>query len=474
MIRKFASNTNTIEILIAGVLGIGLGIYVLVAAFLPIHLASILIFAVLFAMIAAALGQVKKLLLGVILIELPFQFDVYMNYRSLASDLNALPGYNISLTTLCLVILYGLWVVELLANRTHLSPSFLRLAVLPFPYIVFAGLSIFVARDTELAAFEIFLLLQALLLYVYILYAVRSREEVLFVVGVLLVGIALQGVLMMALRAIGSSIVLGPVTARIDPDQRVGGTIGSPNTAASYLIMLLAPALSLLLSKAGARDKRNAVLGFTLGSAGLLLTISRGGWVGFALSMIVLCGLAWRRGWLSIKAPVILSIIAGIGLITLRGTIVARIQDDSGAAYSRIPLNQIAWEMIKDNPLLGVGANNFAVNLPEYVTPNFSQEWITTVHNKYLLVWSETGAFALIAFVWFLLVTLRRAFRVTKDNDPILSPLALGFMAAMTGYMLHMTVDLFHGRPQVQILFLAAGLIAAMTAVSKRGENVEL
>jgi O-antigen ligase len=139
---------------------------------------------------------------------------------------------------------------------------------------------------------------------------------------------------------------------------------------------------------------------------------------------------------------------------------------DKGSAQSRFPLMHLAWNIIRDHPLTGVGANNFAVILGDYVTPQFSREWIYTVHNKYLLVWAELGLGGLIAFVWFLGETLRKSWACVRTADPLLAPLALGFTAAIVGQMTHMFFDVFHSRPQVQSLWVVAAVVAAMYRIA--------
>jgi len=124
----------------------------------------------------------------------------------------------------------------------------------------------------------------------------------------------------------------------------------------------------------------------------------------------------------------------------------------------------MAWEIIADQPALGVGANNYTQAL-EPRTPEFGNEWLFTVHNQYLLVWAETGAVGLAAYLWFLLATLRRGWQRWKRTDPLLAPLALGFTAALMGQMLHMQVDIYSSRPQVQLLFVVAALIGVMSRI---------
>ena len=96
------------------------------------------------------------------------------------------------------------------------------------------------------------------------------------------------------------------------------------------------------------------------------------------------------------------------------------------------------------------------------MTPETYGAWLAPVHNKYLLVWSETGTLGILSFMLFLLALGRAAWQCWKRGDRLLSPLALAFMAAILGRMLHMGVARFGGRPQGQLLWLTAGIIAAM------------
>lgn len=464
--QRWASPTargSTSQWAIAGVVGIALGSCVLAVSSLPRQWAILLVLAALSPFVVMIVGNVRRFLLAVILLDIPFQLDTYLFYQEEAADLGAVGGLNISVATLALAGLYSLWLAELLARADSPARGWLRASLPLISYVAIVALSVVAARNVNLAIFEIFLLVQTLLLFIYLVGTVRTRQDVLFIVTMLLIGLILQSVVMIGLRLIGHSITIANITARIDDGSRVGGTIGSPNNAATYLSLLLAPALSLLLTQVGRGYKLMAALAFGLGGIALVFTLSRGGWVAFGLSVIILVMLAWHRGWLSLAVPLALAAVAILLSILFKDIIVARlIGDDSGSAYSRVPLMQIAFRMIKDYPLLGVGSNNFAVTVKQYVTAEFSSEWIFTVHNKYLLVWAETGIGALVAFVWFLMTTIHRGWRGWQLNDRFLSPLALGFTAAIVGQMVHMNVDLFNARPQVQLLWLVAGLVIAM------------
>ena len=124
--------------------------------------------------------------------------------------------------------------------------------------------------------------------------------------------------------------------------------------------------------------------------------------------------------------------------------------------------------MIEDNPVLGVGANNFGIRMGDYVSADLVGAWIYTVHNKYLLVWAETGTGGLLAFLWFLVATLRRGFQCCRSYDRVLAPLALGLTAAICGHMTHMLTEVFNGRPLSELLGITSGLITAIYSLQKQ------
>jgi len=432
---------------------------------------SLLVITVLSPFIALKLTNAKRWLLGIILLELPIQLDVYLFYRPELDEMRAsFPGLNFSLTTVCLAVLYGLWFSETMGEPLRRRASLMWRMTLPLAsYVALVTLSMLTADDVTLAFFEVTLYWQTFLLYFYLVHQIRSRDDVLFVVTMLLVGLLVQGLLMVALWIAGGNIKIPYISTRLDEGGRVGGTIGSPNTAASYLTLLLAPALALFLTRVRRGLRFLAGLACMLGGVALILTLSRGGLIATAVSMALLVLFGWHRGWISWKAPVFTVLAALVVLALFSGPIAERISDpDQGSAYSRIPLMRLAFAMISENPVLGIGANNFTPNIGRYLTIDTGAAYLSAVHNRYLLIWAESGFLALLAFLWFLLSTIRRGWRCWLRRDPLLSPLALAFSVAIAGQMIHMTVARFSGRAQVQFLWLVAALITAMYAMESR------
>ena len=101
----------------------------------------------------------------------------------------------------------------------------------------------------------------------------------------------------------------------------------------------------------------------------------------------------------------------------------------------------------------------------DYLTPEFRKGFLYTVHNKYLLVWSEIGPGGLLAYLAFFLGILRVGRACWKQGDPFLATLALGMTVAVIGNMVHQGVEILHDRGITQLLWLLAGILVAMQEI---------
>jgi len=432
--------------------------------------ANSLVVAVLSPFIALTAGYVPRILLAIVILDIPFQFGTHLFYREVDAARGALGGLSISATTIALAGLYVSWFIRSQANRSSdARPSFhINLPLLV--YLAITAISVAVAQDVSLSLFEVFLLVEACLVYFYVANNIRTWQDVLFVVSLLLIACLLESIAMILIKFNGMPSTLwgAPTHVHIETDakegfMRVGGTVGSSNFAAAYLSISLASSASLLFTNLGRVYKWLAVTVLGLGGVALIFTFSRGGWMALALAVTVICLLVWSRRGFSLKTPIAVLLILGILYLPFQSVISARLLgDDKGSAESRIPLMKLAFRIIEDNPVLGVGANNFTVVMDRYLTPEFRHSFLFAVHNKYLLVLSETGIIGLLAFLAFLLDALRKGWQCWALQDRLLSPLALGFAAGIAGHMVHMSVDVFRGRPTQQLVWLVAALLTAM------------
>jgi putative inorganic carbon (HCO3(-)) transporter len=411
---------------------------------------------------------IKRVLLAIIIIEIPLQLDVYLNHVPAVSATDAISGFNLSATTFCLIVLYGFWAIELAAGRVADSRVVIKMAIPAITYVTVAALSLQVAQDLGLGIYEINILVQAFLILLYVAQWVRTKEDVLFVVVLLLIGPVIQGLIALGLQRFGKPIDIGPISTRI-VGARVAGTLGHPNSFGGYLALVLPVSLMLLVTPVGKAVKWLGAASFFLGTVALVLTQSRGAWIGYGISLALLGVFSYQSQWVPRRTLGLLSLAAVVPIAALLNIVAPRLGSFSDpAAQARLPLMQLALTMISDQPIRGVGANNYSTALPLYLTIDYSQAWISTVHNKYLLVWAETGLLGLAAFLVFLISAVRNGLRVWRTQDPFLAPLALGLSVGIVAVMVHMAVSLQHARAQVQLLWLVAGLLIAITRLAMR------
>jgi O-antigen ligase len=419
----------------------------------------------------------QKCLLGLMILDLPLEWGAHLDYRPDAELFGAIEGFDFSITTVALCGLYiGWFFTARTANRwPRISWTW---PIAAYTLVVMA--SWFVASDPQLSQFEIFLLVEMLLFYIYVAGNIDSREEIVYILYLLLAGGILESLYMLTIAAAGHQFSfvrsLG-IKTLIDLPRaagdftRQGGTVGSPNYTSAYLGMLISLALSVRQMRVPSRLRRLTIPALILAALALATTFSRGGWIGVVLSVAVLGGANWLRGGVSRGSAFTAAAAVSLVLLCLfiPNPVSRRLsEDDNGSAHSRVPLMHLAYRVIAANPVLGVGANNFAAVMNDYAGSEFRHEWIYTVHNEFLLVCSETGLIGLVAYLWIYFSVIRKGWRIWKTGDEMFAPLALGFVAAICGLLSHMFVDLFSGRAIFELVWLFAALIGIFELIQRR------
>lgn len=421
--------------------------------------------------------RVQRALLAVIVLNISWQIQKHFFLREDIASLGSLGGLQISLTTIALGGLYIAWLIKLATRAGSFLPVRPDCNQVTLPaalFLLICMASLFVAPDTTLGIFGVFSVLERFLLYLYIVKVVTSREDAVFMVRLLLIGLVVQSVVMLAQAGgLMGDIDYYGIKARTEfaGDSRISGTIGSPNPAAAYLAMSMAVAFSVLLSGLRWPDKCLAIVGLTTAILPMIFTLSRGGWVSLLVSFAILVALGGRR--VPRKTVGAVAFVFVFLAIPFRSAIEQRLYgDDNGSIASRMPLNELASVMIQDHPLLGVGANNFSVAMQPYLAHSFSGDFLYAVHNAYLLICAETGVVGLIAFLWFLIAIVHKGLRSRKLRDPSTTLPALGCAAAVVGFMVQMNFDPFRSAAPGLLLWLLAGLVTVLSHLPLSPQSV--
>lgn len=203
---------------------------------------------------------------------------------------------------------------------------------------------------------------------------------------------------------------------------RASGTYINPNHGAWLISLgaLLALPLALFSREAWAQ---RILCGYAAvaGVAGLVVTFSRGAWIGAG---VTLAGLAlwilWRekQKWLGAALLVLIVIGAGLGLDRARAVIDAQGRNnlDDIRFVSIWPAAVNVW---RERPWLGVGPGHFAEHHRKYRPPRYdSQSNPVRAHNDYLNVladWGMVGLALVIGGIISVVVPLWR--RLSESNS---------------------------------------------------------
>ncbi len=463
-----------LQLAVAGLIGLLMAVGVFLSGRLPYVLVLGYFGVILGGLIGLVIGDIRRWLIGFTFLDASIMLDAYPGFIPEAARLGSISGYVISITSLILPVLYGMWAVELLVTKQKPYRRPLLRAMGPLAiYFVGIALSNINAMSHEMLYFEAFMLTQCLLLMIYMAGSLRTREDVLFIMPFIALSLVIQ-CLVMTLQRIG---YVNPAIVHFASNTafRPGGVFGSSNVAGSFLGIALLPLMSLFFVKPSPRFVKFALVPlFAWALICLVWTQSRGAWVGFAIGFSLFLVVGWWRRW--IRSPVFFSVItiAAVILAIASPVIVARLTtDDQGAAASRGPLNEIAVAIFQDQPLTGIGANNFALELPNYIPPRFGSEWHYTVHNKYLLVLSETGIIGFVGWFGFLLLTLWRGIRLWRLRDPLLSMIGLGILTTLLGHSSHMLNEVFNMRTPVQFLWCYSAMLYAMVRILEEEQRTQ-
>lgn len=207
-----------------------------------------------------------------------------------------------------------------------------------------------------------------------------------------------------AVISVAIGVFDGSLTSSLNGGERFGGGAGDPNVLAAGILPATVLAAALLSD-----TRSSAVRGLLLGAIALLVaalvaTESRGGAVAVAVAIVAALMLfSGRRREVAAVAAVALG-VAALTFISSPGTWerVTSYKDDNG----RSDLRTVAWRMAKDEPVTGVGLNNFVVRSPEYVREPGALTYVGLivddphlVHNTYLQLLAEDGVVGLALFL---------------------------------------------------------------------------
>ena len=183
-----------------------------------------------------------------------------------------------------------------------------------------------------------------------------------------------------------------------------------------------------------------------LGAIGLLLSLSRGGWLGLAVAVGLYILVAGNRK--IIKSALVagaLVILIVVAVPNFRYRVLLPFRGEK-SIVARFSLWNTGWKMVKDNPVLGKGLLGFSNNWDKYNTDPGLQHY-PGPHNIFLNFWVDTGLLGLISFFGLIALALKRSWQKRKTS------LALGLTLACVALVVHGLVDIPYFKNDLALVF---------------------
>lgn len=398
---------------------------------------------------AIFLKQLRRFLIFVAVFCIPLQFGYHLIHEPVTA-MESQPfvsGIRIDSVDVILMLLYAHWAVLISRDkgrrRVRLGHPIGTLLLIWIVYCFVA--SLWTSVQWRYSLFEVIELTKGFLLYLYVVNNTASKEDFLAVVyGLFANTLAHGGYLLMQYVTGLNYSIHGVLFGHIGPEGfRSVGFFGSPDAASALISVVFPVGVAYFLCFTGRTRRSGIAVSLILLVIAVMCTKVRASGFAILISSFTILWLCYWRGWISSWRLTQMILVGAVLLALISPFVVERFRTGTYGA-DRIPLMLTAVNMIKDQPVLGVGVNNYAFRVEHYVPLKLKYTWSYIVHNEYLLRLAETGAVGFLLYYSLLLAVMVRLWRTTRSPDVWIFVVSAGFLAALIGSLPHRLVSFYH------------------------------
>jgi O-antigen ligase len=254
--------------------------------------------------------------------------------------------------------------------------------------------------------------------------------------------------------------------------KRIYSTFENPNVFGEYLLISIPFAMALFFG-----SKKTIWKILWLGAGGLmfvalLLTMSRGCWIGLAVGVFIYFAIADRRYlWIFPAAVLVLPFVlpqSVLGRLLSIGNL-----DDSSSLY-RLYIWLGTISMLKDYWPTGVGLGTKAFS-GIYSAYAYNGVPAPHAHNLYLQILSETGAAGLLSFAWVSIKAFRNSVSTSFGKERFKKHIGAGLAAALTGFFVQGVFDnVFYNYRIYLLFFITVAITYTYYSVYKKGSDNQI
>lgn len=360
---------------------------------------------------------------------------VVLLFFSRTSSLEAVPNK-------LLLFLVLAWISLLMGRQATGREALARnrtILVLAAAFVVWAFLSLAWAPAPGAGERPVKELIYAGLALLLMLATILDRRHVRWLMTAFVAGAALS-VMWGAVK--GGLSVSGGEAANLEGRFQSGA--GDPNYLAAVLVpgIMLAGGLAVRQSSA---QRLLLALATAIMAVGIAATQSRGGLIAAGVCA-VLALVIWRGRRGQIVALIGLAASATAIFFVFNPAAWHRIYAANNNGSGRVDVWQVAWRIVRDHPIFGVGIGQFPQVSPRYVLQPGALEYVSlvvekhiVVHNVYLQLWVETGIIGLLLFLGIIAASVaagwHAARRFDAQGDVEMSALARAAILALVGML---------------------------------------
>ncbi len=222
-----------------------------------------------------------------------------------------------------------------------------------------------------------------------------------------------------------------------------------PNVMAGSLVIILPIVLALIIfawQELGRIDRLLLVMAILAMTGVLILTKSRGAWMGFAAALALLALLRWRQGWLALSLALLLVVVAIVMIGPQQLLQIVTANDAIGGIQGRAEIWSRAIYMIQDFPFTGIGMGLYkeieSVLYPFFLTVSGS---VPHAHNLFLQVAVDMGIPGLVSWLAIsalvLVISWQIYYRGRSLNQKWIMGVGTGFLGSQIALLVHGLTD---------------------------------
>jgi hypothetical protein len=395
-------------------------------------------------------------------------------------------GINVGLPELLLVIAYGIWFAQIFVARREELPKPRAIGFFIVLLLVTQCVSLLFALNKTLGIFDIIYNIKFILIAFFLAQKLK-RKHLKGIIALFIFAIVLESGIGVFERLTGITNIgdtkgnvqhpdFGEQYAvpGIENETRAMGTTHDSHCLGLYFAMLLPVPFVLMTRREPPPAMRALLMGvFLIGVVGLVIALSRSGWLGFAVAAVIALGVTLFK-WKQRRVVVlILLIVVGVSLAypkTYYHLYRRVFQAPSSIMTARYEMILTALDIWRKYPLFGCGPGNY---IETYNTPDIRKQDAPgrvdlPVHNGFLWIAAELGIMGVIAYYGMILLGMVYCWRTMSAEDWLAKSMGLAIFCALAAYLVDgITNPMFREAVPYAQLWVYVGLSTAFKRLAR-------